>query len=129
MPYITLWPDAERSKMAAWASNQEASGSDAGMLAEQIHNAAPDHPEGRRMGDGSSAFVLEVLELFRGANDTTTLRLYYPTITKILQWQIRMSANFSVPQGLQTTYDILGFPAYQISVRIRTPCLLFLASI
>ena len=81
------------------------------------------------MGDGSSAFVLEVLELFRGANDTTTLRLYYPTIVKILQWQIRMSANYSVPQGLQTTYDILGFPAYQISVCIHIPCCAFLASI
>ena len=53
-------------------------GSDAGMLAEQIHNSDPDKAEGRRMGDGSSAFVLEVLELFRGANDTTTLQLYLP---------------------------------------------------
>ena len=48
------------------------------MLAEQIHNSDPDKAEGRRMGDGSSAFVLEVLELFRGANDTTTLQLYLP---------------------------------------------------
>jgi hypothetical protein len=73
MPYITLWPDAERSKMAAWAHNQVASGNDTGMLPEQINQYDPDQPEGRRMGDGSSAFVLEVLELYRGANDTTTL--------------------------------------------------------
>jgi hypothetical protein len=70
------------------------------------------------MGDGSSAFVLEVLELYRGANDTTTLQLYWPTIRRIVQWQIRMSAAFSVPQGLQTTYDILGFPSYQISAYV-----------
>ena len=42
-------------------------------------------------------------------------RRYWPTVKRIVQWQIRMSAAFSVPQGLQTTYDILGFPAYQIS--------------
>ena len=55
MPYITLWPDAERSKMAAWAHNQLQNGSDAGMLPEQIQNNEPDKPNGRRMGDGSSA--------------------------------------------------------------------------
>ena len=66
----------------------------------------------------SKAFVLEVLELYRGANDTTTLQLYWPTIKRIVQWQIRMSAAFSVPQGLQTSYDILGFPAYELSAYV-----------
>jgi hypothetical protein len=46
-PYITLWPDAERSKMAAWAANQLTTGTDAGMLPEQIHNSDPDQPEGK----------------------------------------------------------------------------------
>ena len=64
--------------MAAWAANQLTSGHDAGMLPEQIHNSDPDQPEGRRMGDGSSAFVIEILELLRGANDTTTLQLCVP---------------------------------------------------
>ena len=70
------------------------------------------------MGDSSSAFVLEVLELYRGANDTTTLQLYWPTVKNIVDWQIRMSSNFSVPHGLQTSYDILGFPAYEISAYV-----------
>ena len=51
------------------------------------------------MGDGSSAFVLEVLELYRGANDTTTLQLYWPALKAILGWQMRMSADFAVPRG------------------------------
>jgi hypothetical protein len=58
-----LWPDAERSKLAAWAHNQASSGSDAGMLAEQIDSSHPDNPQGRRMGDGSSMFIIEILEM------------------------------------------------------------------
>ena len=38
VPYLMLFPDAERSKMAAWAHNQAPKGWAAeGMLAEQIH--------------------------------------------------------------------------------------------
>ena len=111
IPYITLWPNAERSKMAAWAHNQ-LSGSDAGMLAEQIHNADPDQPEGRRMADGGSAFIIEVLELLRWANDTTTLELYYGVVKQAVGWQINVSSANGVPFKLQTTYDILGFPQF-----------------
>ena len=112
IPYITLWPNAERSKMAAWAHNQLVSGSDAGMLAEQIHNADPDQPEGRRMADGGSAFIIEVLELLRWANDTTTLELYYGVVKQAVGWQINVSSANGVPFKLQTTYDILGFPQF-----------------
>jgi non-lysosomal glucosylceramidase len=115
MPYITLWPDTERSKLAAWAHNQATSGPDAGMLAEEIKQSNPDAPRGRRMGDGSSAFILEILELYKWANDTTTLRLYYPTVKRAASWQMNVSASFGVPTKLQSTYDILGFPSYDIA--------------
>jgi len=58
------------------------------MLAEQIHNADPDTPEGRIMADSSSMFVLYVLELLKWDGDRTTLDLYYDTITKIVEWQV-----------------------------------------
>ena len=43
LPYIMFWPNSTRNKLAAWAGNQQANG----MLAEQIHNANPDAPEGQ----------------------------------------------------------------------------------
>ena len=101
MPYIMLWPESERSKLAAWAKNQAPKGcKQEGMLAEQIHQNTPDTPDGwtnkdtgsgRHMGDSSSAFVLEVLELHRWANDTTTLELYYETVKQIVHWQLKQS--------------------------------------
>ena len=47
-------PDGTRSKLAAWAGNQQADG----MLAEQILNKNPDAPQGRVMSDGSSMFIV-----------------------------------------------------------------------
>jgi hypothetical protein len=41
MVYITLFPDAERSKLAPWAHNQVLSGNDTGMLPEQIRKCCP----------------------------------------------------------------------------------------
>ena len=46
-----------------------------GMLAEQIHNANPDQPEGRVMADSTSMFICYVLELLRWSGDKTTLDL------------------------------------------------------
>ena len=102
IPYIMMLPDGTRSKLAAWAGNQ---GKD-GMLAEQILNKHPDSPQGRVMSDGSSMFILYVLELLRWAGDTTTLQLYWPTIKRAAQWQMAKSTEFGVPVGLETTYDV-----------------------
>ena len=126
IPYLMLWPDAERSKMAAWANNQAPVGwSDEGMLAEQIHQNTPDTPDGwtatssgngRHMGDSSSAFVIELLELYRWGNDTTSIKLYYETVVKgVVRWQLNVSAAYGVPYRLQTTYDLLGFPRFEIA--------------
>jgi len=75
MPYIMLYTDGTRSKLAAWAGNQGADG----MLAEQILNTNPDQPQGRIMSDSSSMFIVYLLELMRWSNDTRSLELYYPT--------------------------------------------------
>ena len=122
---IMLWPNTERSKMAAWANNQAPSGwSDEGMLAEQIHQSSPDTPDGwtatnsgsgRHMGDSSSAFVIELLELYRWANDTETLKLYYKTVKGVVKWQLNVSAAFGLPYRLETTYDLLGFPRFELA--------------
>ncbi len=125
MPYIMLWPNSERSKLAAWANNQAPIGwKEEGMLAEQIHQNTPDSPDGwtakdtgsgRKMGDSSSAFVLEVLEFYRWSNDTITLGLYWETIKGIVGWQVKHSATFQLPLKLETTYDLLGFPGYELA--------------
>ena len=67
------------------------------------------------MSDGSSMFIVYVLELLRWAGDNTTLSLYYPTVKKAAQWQMDVSKPLGVPERLETTYDILGFPHYQLS--------------
>jgi non-lysosomal glucosylceramidase len=125
VPYIMLWPDSERSKLAAWANNQAPTGwQEAGMLAEQIHQNTPDTPDGwtandtgsgRKMGDSSSAFVLEVLEFHRWSNDTITVGLYWETIKGIVGWQLKHSATYQLPVKLETSYDILGFPSYELA--------------
>ena len=82
VPYMMLFPNAVRSKLAAWAHNQGANG----MLAEQILNKDPDSPQGRIMSDGSSMFLMYVLELLRWTGDRATLELYYPVVKKVAQW-------------------------------------------
>lgn len=111
IPYIMFWPNSTRNKLAAWAGNQ---GQD-GMLAEQIHNANPDQPEGRIMSDSTSMFICYILELLKWSGDTETLRLYYPTVKRAAEWQMNVSATYGVPLKLQTTYDILGFTRYELS--------------
>ena len=122
-----IWPDTERSKLAAWANNQAPPGFGEkveGMLAEQIHQNTPDTPDGwtanttgsgRHMGDSSSAFVLEVLELYRLGNDLKTVSLYYETVKGVVKWQLTSSAKLGVPFKLETSYDLLGFPRFDIA--------------
>jgi non-lysosomal glucosylceramidase len=111
IPYIMLYTNGERSKLAAWAANQGADG----MLAEQILNTNPDQPQGRNMSDSSSMFIVYLLELMRWSNDTRSLELYYPAAKRAAQWQMDKSEEFGVPLGLDSTYDILKFPKYQLS--------------
>ena len=111
VPYILLFPDAIRSKLAAWGHNQ---GKD-GMLAEQILNRNPDSPQGRVMSDSTSMFMMYVLELLRWSGDRATLEVYYPVLKRAAQWQMQKSVAFGVPVNLETTYDILRFPSYTLS--------------
>ena len=83
--YIMFWPNTTRNKMAAWAGNQGADG----MLAEQIHNANPDQPEGRIMADSTSMFICYVLELLRWSADKTTLDLCVDLPTPLIVKQRR----------------------------------------
>eukprot|EP01044_Picomonas_judraskeda_P002521 COSAG03_NODE_184_length_10942_cov_103.227520_2_plen_59_part_00 len=46
------------------------------------------------MGDGSSAFVIEILELLRGANDTTTLQLCVPHPLRVLHMLGLLTSKF-----------------------------------
>jgi len=111
MPYINFFPQTTRSKLAAWAGNQGADG----MLAEQILNSNPDAPQGRIMSDSSSMFVIYILELLRWDGDTGTAALYYPTVKRVVAWQLAAAKTYGVPYKLETTYDILEFPQYDLS--------------
>ena len=111
IPYIMMMTDGTRSKLAAWAGNQQANG----MLAEQILNTQPDMPQGRIMSDSTSMFIVYVLELYKWDADVVTLKTYWPVIQKAVSWINSTALEFGVPYKLETTYDVLGFPKYELS--------------
>ena len=111
VPYVMMITDGTRSKLAAWAGNQGTNG----MLAEQILNTDPDKPQGRVMSDSTSMFIVYVLQLLRWDADETSLKLYWPTVQKAVGWINSTAAVYGVPLKLETTYDILKFPSYQLS--------------
>ena len=111
IPYISFFPNSTRSKLAAWAGNQQPDG----MLAEQILNKSPDTPQGRVMSDSSSMFMVYLLELLNWDADITSLQLYWPTVQKIVDWIISTTSTIGVPYQLQTTYDQLRFNDHQAS--------------
>lgn len=69
------------------------------------------------MSDSTSMFMIYVLELLLWDGDTTSAKLYYPTVKRGAQWQMAKAATYGVPLGLQTTYDIIGLEKYQVTVR------------
>jgi len=114
LPYITYFPETEKIKMRAWAKYQQGDG----MIQEELAvgcfgNTAPyDAHGGRRMGDVTTVFILETLELYRWTNDSAFLKDMYPHVLAGVKWQLSVSSSFGLPEHLQCTYDIPGMDQY-----------------
>ena len=114
LPYILYFPQTEKIKMYAWAKYQQADG----MIQEYFTpgcagDTAPyDRPGGRRMGDVTTIFILETLELYRWTNDTQFLRDMYPHVVAGITWQMSVSEQFGLPEHLECTYDIPDMSQY-----------------
>jgi non-lysosomal glucosylceramidase len=114
LPYILYFPQTEKIKMYAWAKYQQADG----MIQEELAtgcmgNTVPyDQHGGRRMGDVTTVFILETLELYRWTNDLVFLKDMYPHILAGIKWQLSVSSSFGLPEHLQCTYDVPEMSQY-----------------
>ena len=111
LPYLFLVPRFEMEKSELYQSCQE-TGADDGMITENPGFEIGDSCGGRRMGDVTTIWILEVLELWRGTNDTGRLRAAWPAVVRGMEWQIRQSVALGLPAHLVCTYDILGMEVY-----------------
>ena len=116
IPYIMLWPEATKSKVAAWGRGQRANG----MINEQlacgcqgaIDHSKLDHPCGRVMSDVSSMYIVYLLELLKWGGEDAFVREWYPVAKKAADWQVSVSTFHGMPYKLQTTYDVMGLERY-----------------
>jgi non-lysosomal glucosylceramidase len=114
LPYILYFPETEKIKMYAWAKYQQADG----MIQEALSvgclgGTVPyDEHGGRRMGDVTTIFILETLELYRWTNDLAFLKDMYPHVLAGVKWQLGTSSSFGLPEHLECTYDIPNMSQY-----------------
>ena len=115
LPYLWLMPQVEVSKMRAWASvGQDPDG----HIVENIASFSlgpMDEPGGRVMGDTSSVFVLELLELWRHLGDEALLAELWPSAVRATQWMASNAAVLGLPLHLVCTYDMLGIESHNVT--------------
>eukprot|EP00927_Polykrikos_kofoidii_P071217 TRINITY_DN67517_c0_g1_i1.p1 TRINITY_DN67517_c0_g1~~TRINITY_DN67517_c0_g1_i1.p1 ORF type:complete len:1064 (+),score=165.60 TRINITY_DN67517_c0_g1_i1:141-3332(+) len=111
IPYIMFLPETTRNKMHAWGATQQSNG----MLPEQLACGCMggvdpnlDKGCGRVMSDVSSMYVVYLLELYKWANDTESVKAFWPIAKKAAQWHIDVAKESGVPEKQCNTYDILG---------------------
>lgn len=108
LPYMLYFPETEKTKMYGWAKYQQADG----MIQEALTvgclgDTQPyDEHGGRSMGDVTSIFIMETLELYRWTNDMKFLQDMYPHVVAGIKWQLSVSAQLGLPEHLECTYDI-----------------------
>lgn len=118
LPYLWLVGGSpaggfEQEKSELYQSCQVSGGDDDGMITENPgFQLGGGGCGGRRMGDVTTIWILEVLELWRGTNDTARLRAAWPAVVRGMEWQIRQSVALGLPAHLVCTYDILGMEVY-----------------
>lgn len=111
LPYLWLMPQIESQKLRKWASGQDASGFIYEFLGP--FGVGPfDVPGGRIMGDTTTLWIVELLELYRNTGDAALLSDLYPTAVKALSWLITNAAPLGLPERLYSTYDILWLDQY-----------------
>jgi len=111
LPYLWLMPDFEAQKLRKWASGQPPEGYIQEFLG-QFGVSPFDIPGGRIMGDTTTLWVVELLELWRNTGDGALLAELYPAAARALQWLMANAAPLGLPEKLYCTYDILWLDGY-----------------
>ncbi|CAF4796443.1 unnamed protein product [Rotaria sp. Silwood1] len=108
LPYILYFPETEKMKMYTWAKYQQTDGMIQETFATGCMGDTPSYnqPGGRNMGDVTTIFILETLELYRWTNDFSFLKDMYPHVVAGIQWQLSVSSQLGLPEHLECTYDI-----------------------
>lgn len=106
LPYLWVVPDFEIQKSKLYEHCQIQSGSDEGMITENPGFRIQDGCGGRRMGDTTTLWVLEVLEIFLHTGNTTRVQEAWPAIVSAVNWSIRMSSAQGLPAHLVCTYGM-----------------------
>ena len=112
LPYRWMFPEFEVSKMRKWASGQQACG---GCIYEYLGSfglGPLDIPGGRIMGDTTTLWVTEVMELWHNTGDEDLLLELYPYVQIATRWAIKQTSSLSLPLHLVCTYDILELERY-----------------
>lgn len=115
LPYLWAVPNFELEKSRLYQNCQIQTGSDTGMITENPGFHAADACGGRRMGDVTSIWLLEVLEIYLHTNNKTRLQEAWPAIQKAVAWSINQSVAQGLPAHLVCTYDILGMEVYNMT--------------
>jgi non-lysosomal glucosylceramidase len=111
LPYLWLMPQIETQKLRKWASGQDTSGFIYEFLGP--FGVGPfDVPGGRIMGDTTTLWVVELLEVWQNTGDDALLTDLYPTAVRALSWLIMNAAPLGLPEKLYSTYDILWLDQY-----------------
>lgn len=111
LPYLWLLPEFELSKMRKWGSGQATDGHIWEYLGS--FSLGPlDQPGGRTMGDTTTLWVMELLELWHNTGDEDFLLEMWPIAKRAVYWQIQEASQIGLPWHLVCTYDIIDFDQY-----------------
>eukprot|EP01116_Phalansterium_solitarium_P010681 TRINITY_DN2576_c0_g2_i1.p1 TRINITY_DN2576_c0_g2~~TRINITY_DN2576_c0_g2_i1.p1 ORF type:complete len:1038 (+),score=373.87 TRINITY_DN2576_c0_g2_i1:144-3257(+) len=108
LPYFWAVPDFESQKSELYENCQAADG----HIPENPGFAMTDECGGRVMGDTTTIWLLELLEVWRHTNNTQRLADAWPAAIRAIKWQAGVSAEYGLPSHLVCTYDILAFEQY-----------------
>lgn len=109
--YLSVMPEFEYSKLRKWGSGQAKDGHIYEYLGS--FGLGPiDVPGGRTMGDTTSLWVVEILEVWRHTADEDFLQEMWPIAKNAMYWQINNAAEIGLPWHLVCTYDIIDFDQY-----------------
>eukprot|EP00656_Telonema_subtile_P055540 TRINITY_DN8636_c0_g2_i1.p1 TRINITY_DN8636_c0_g2~~TRINITY_DN8636_c0_g2_i1.p1 ORF type:complete len:1042 (-),score=198.12 TRINITY_DN8636_c0_g2_i1:161-3286(-) len=116
LPYAVFFPQLVQNTMTTgWAKLQQADG----MITESLSGGCMaatgvlDGGGGRVMGDVSTIYAIEALQLFEWTADEDFLQTLQPSVLRALDWVIKIGTGGTpLPKRQCCTYDIIDFEGY-----------------